>query len=335
MDGQPMDVFIPIRGRKATNSRFGFVRYNSLGEAKAAIRRWNRANVEANLVVMLADTGGKPRDGGRVVRRRQELPVGDRGKEGLTAVWKPKLRDAAQSPEARQEEYEEWAHTSLVADLKIIKLGETLEKELRSEGVAFVKVIHVDGRKVLIQFFSGEDLERCLYEDYRSVLRNFTKLQRWSEEAMPKTRTVWISVLGLPFRAWTEVNGERLAAPYRVFLKMDDRDVHFVGKSPGSRTTSGYERSAVWGCGIDNPESLIGSPDVEGSLEASFRPYSGRSSGKEPVGTCSGVRLVGMSSSNDTGGKGAGSDAPHAPLFLVKSRVRGQRGLGSERNFKF
>ncbi|KAL9680667.1 hypothetical protein QQ045_018552 [Rhodiola kirilowii] len=124
-----------------------------------------------------------------------------------------------------------------------------------------------------------EDLERCLTEDYRSVLRNFTKMQRWSEEAMPKSRSVWISILGLPFKAWMDKNGERLAAPHGVFLKMDDRDVRFVGVGRARMLieTSKVERineileaeisgkvyeirlcenCCLGGCGIDSPLSL-------------------------------------------------------------------------------
>ncbi|KAL9681903.1 hypothetical protein QQ045_013693 [Rhodiola kirilowii] len=100
---------------------------------------------------------------------------------------------------------------------------------MRKENIAFVKLIPAGGRNVLIQFTCGVDLEKCLVEDYISILRNFTKLKRWCKKDVPRSRAVWISVVGLPFRAWTGRNCERLAAPYGELLKMDDRDVRFVG----------------------------------------------------------------------------------------------------------
>ncbi|KAL9665263.1 hypothetical protein QQ045_020678 [Rhodiola kirilowii] len=77
-DGKPMDVFIPARVRKATNSRFGFVRYKSLEVAEAATRRWNGAIVgKAKLLVSLVDKGGKPNAACRVERSWPEVHVGD------------------------------------------------------------------------------------------------------------------------------------------------------------------------------------------------------------------------------------------------------------------
>ncbi|CAM8974048.1 unnamed protein product [Rhodiola kirilowii] len=127
------------------------------------------------------------------------------------------------------QEFKDWFSKTLVAELKSIRSGESIENEMSSEGIAFVKVIPSGGRSMLIQFACEADLDKCLSEDYRSVRRIFSKLQRWREEVVASTRSVWVSILGLPFRAWTDENCVRLAEPHGVFLKMDDRDVRFVG----------------------------------------------------------------------------------------------------------
>ncbi|CAM8901742.1 unnamed protein product [Rhodiola kirilowii] len=177
------------------------------------------------------------------------------------------------------QECEEWVPKALVVELKILILGETLEKEMRAEGISLVKVIPLGGRKMIVQFACEEDLEKCLTKDYSYAKQNFSKVQRWSEEELSTSRSVWISIFGLPFRAWTEQNCEHLAAPFGVFLKMDDRDVRFVGVGRArmliktrkmerisevlEADISGkvYEISLCeecWlgGCGIDNPESF-------------------------------------------------------------------------------
>ncbi|KAL9664289.1 hypothetical protein QQ045_019688 [Rhodiola kirilowii] len=183
---------------------------------------------------------------------------------------------------------------------------------MRAEGISLVKVIPLGGRKMLVQFACEEDLEKCLTEDYSSVKRNISKLLRWREEEVPTSRSVWISIFGLPFRAWTEQNCERLAVPFGVFLKMDDRDVRFVGvgrarmlieTSKMERISevlevdifgkvyeiSLYEECVLGGCGIDNPESFgVDSgeeqgQEVQGTLESN-QSVQGSPRGKEVDG---------------------------------------------------
>ncbi|CAM8968723.1 unnamed protein product [Rhodiola kirilowii] len=311
--GQLMDVFIPAKGRRASNSRFGFVRFKTLGEANAAVRRWNGANVgKEKLRVMLEDVGGKPRSDCRFEGRGLEYNWRCLGEEGVEPARSPKSTRVDQILQGNKEvingqnckkrrveleafeEQEEWLNNTLVAEMKTIKLGEDLEKELRAEGISLVKVVPMGGRKVLIQFASVEDLERFLSEDYSSVLRNFSLMKRWREKDVPTTRSVWISVLGLPFKAWTESNCERLSAPFGVFLKMDDRDVRFVGVGRArmlidtsmvgriseilEAEISGrvYEISlcedcCLGGCGIDSPQSLVEGGNSDGNVGVRYR----------------------------------------------------------------
>ncbi|KAL9685095.1 hypothetical protein QQ045_022542 [Rhodiola kirilowii] len=308
MVGRTMDVFIPARERKASRSRFGFVRYKSKGEAEAAIRRWNGANVGgAKLSVSLADDGGKPKARSRSGKSRLPGAGVGRREGGSQTAWKPtSVRNEAASngggktKEFNREqkefnrgqkqyrrrvrleafpEFEVWAQNTIVAEMKIIKLGEQIEREMRSEGIAFVKIVPTGGRNVLIQFANSEDLDKCLVEDYGAVLRNFSKMKRWRVDMLSTTRSVWISIIGLPFKAWSESNCERLAAPFGVCLKLDDRDVRFVGVGRARMLveTSCMERiselieaeiEGKWyeigiceecclgGCEIDTPQSL-------------------------------------------------------------------------------
>ncbi|KAL9681272.1 hypothetical protein QQ045_013054 [Rhodiola kirilowii] len=296
-----MDVFIPARERKATRSRFGFVRYKTKVEAVAVIKRWNGANVGgAKLVVSLADDEDKPRGRPRPGRNGERRAGGVLRVGGAKAAWSPKA-DRADKPTGGSEdakkavggqnqnrrrvklwsypEFEVWVQNTLVAEMKTLKLGELIEKEMRLEGIAFVKIVPLGGRNVLIQFDSTEDLEKCLVEDYRAILSNFSKMQRWREELMPISRSMWISIIGLPFKAWTERNCERLAAPYGVCLKLDDQDVRFfgVGRARMLLETRWVERISEYieaeidgrwyeiriceecclgGCEIDKPQSL-------------------------------------------------------------------------------
>ncbi|KAL9673562.1 hypothetical protein QQ045_029822 [Rhodiola kirilowii] len=323
-DGQAVDVFIPARGRRVSNTRFGFVRYKSLGEARAAIRRWSGANVgKAKLLVLLADNGGKPRSGLRCVGKGQqgdlkglgEVRKGYQLQEGdkLIASQEGHFRTKRRVKFEAYQEKEDWLRLILVADLRVAKLCESIEKEMRKEEISFVKLFPAGGRKVMIHFDSEEDLEKCLVADYRSILKNFFSLKRWCDEDAPRSRSVWISLLGLPFRAWTERNLERLAAPYGVLLKMDDRDVRFVGIGRARMLieTTRIERicesveaelegkvidinlcedCCLGGCGLEDPLSV----EEEGISESNGEvagPISGRVRGMIPgVISCTGSR---------------------------------------------
>ncbi|KAL9686457.1 hypothetical protein QQ045_031432 [Rhodiola kirilowii] len=87
-DGLAVDVFIPARGRRVSNSRFGFVRFKTLGEANAAARRWDGASVGKEiLMVKLADVGGKPRTVRRFEGRGSECSGRDL-REDVTELTK-------------------------------------------------------------------------------------------------------------------------------------------------------------------------------------------------------------------------------------------------------
>ncbi|KAL9683503.1 hypothetical protein QQ045_015325 [Rhodiola kirilowii] len=381
-DGKAQDVFIPARGRRATNSRFGFVRYKTLREALASVRRWNGAHVGmAKLVVSLADNGGKPRS--RVRNARRKAPHLDRvgSKDVANSFWRSKSiggKQGFEAPKAVNDsgggqhsqhskrrivkmesfpEQEDWARTSLVADLKTLKLGETIEKELREEGIDFIKVIPMEGRKILIQFACVEDLERCLTEDFRTVLRNFSCLQRWNEGMLSKTRSAWINILGLPYKAWTESNGELLAAPHGKFLKLDDRDVRFVGAGRArmlietpkigricemvDAEISGKvfkislcEDCCLGGCGIDSPDSLSQSEGGSGvpgvGVSPSINIHSGKGSGV--LGPGVGRARVVAESAVGGGGAFTGGEAVAAVAAGSLSEPGGAgRGLGNSK----
>ncbi|KAL9664388.1 hypothetical protein QQ045_019788 [Rhodiola kirilowii] len=155
-----MDEFIPARERKATRSRFGFVRYRTLKEAESAVSRWNGTSVgRGRVVVKLVDNGGKPLVRHQPDSSRRFDQGGGSEQIDRLKIWRPKTREAPKtlkgsllpSEEKRcikrrvslevVQENEDWFHTSATADLKEIIPVTKLEKELRQNGIRFHKII--------------------------------------------------------------------------------------------------------------------------------------------------------------------------------------------------
>ncbi|KAL9683834.1 hypothetical protein QQ045_021261 [Rhodiola kirilowii] len=54
-------------------------------------------------------------------------------------------------------------------------------------------------------------------------------MKKWREEDLVKTRDVWLSITGLPFKSWREDNYKLAAASHGIFIKEDERDVQHRG----------------------------------------------------------------------------------------------------------
>ncbi|KAL9671539.1 hypothetical protein QQ045_009108 [Rhodiola kirilowii] len=123
-DGKVMDVYIPSKLRRASKSRYGFVRYKSMEEAVAAINRWNTFKVgNYELGVKLAYNQGKPSgkerrfllkgdEQGREATKewrfllksgdeRRFLLKGDEQGREPTKEWRPRKREDAESAKRR------------------------------------------------------------------------------------------------------------------------------------------------------------------------------------------------------------------------------------------
>ncbi|KAL9681218.1 hypothetical protein QQ045_012999 [Rhodiola kirilowii] len=124
----------------------------------------------------------------------------------------------------------EWLRCCLVADLRSLVPVSQLQEELESSELKFNKVFSMGGKRMLVHFNSVEDLEVGLSEKRLIFRRRFSNIQKWEEEEdQPKSRSVWLSISDLPFKAWGEENFKKIAEPLGTFLKMEDRDFRMCG----------------------------------------------------------------------------------------------------------
>ncbi|CAM8935064.1 unnamed protein product [Rhodiola kirilowii] len=124
----------------------------------------------------------------------------------------------------------DWLNCCVVAVLKTLVPVSQLQEELERSELKFNKIFSMGGKRMLVHFNSVGDLEECLSVKRPIFLRRFSHLQKWEEEEVqPMSRSVWLSIAGLPFKAWGEENFKKIAEPLGSFLKMEDRDFRMCG----------------------------------------------------------------------------------------------------------
>ncbi|KAL9686607.1 hypothetical protein QQ045_031000 [Rhodiola kirilowii] len=153
-----MDVFIPSKAQRVSNSRFGFVRFKEMEEAQTAISKWNGLVFgRCRLVVKLADCGGKPRFLMSVSEEGQHWGFSEtrRGPNLFKGVDVVTSKEANVQISAKKRlvslevipENEEWLLRSAVAELLVFISPIQLEEELKIDGIKFHKIFPFGGKK--------------------------------------------------------------------------------------------------------------------------------------------------------------------------------------------
>lgn len=185
------EQFIPKKKSKGFKSKFGFVRYGSLAEAKAAISELNGIIIrEKKMFVKLATYSGSKRfEGDGTVRNSMFDQRGDKhfdnGKKvfngdlsaapitrsgnGLSyaeaVVGKPKLTPKRINIQANPNV---WLSRSVVAKLKSLGALESIKEAIHCEGVPKMDVIDMGGlwvvitlpsRELMLSMFDGGGIE--------------------------------------------------------------------------------------------------------------------------------------------------------------------------------
>ncbi|KAL9663121.1 hypothetical protein QQ045_027959 [Rhodiola kirilowii] len=175
-----------------------------------AISRWEYGYMvgRCRLTIKLANYGGKP---------RKSLEVTGEGQLGRPSVARGRPIQFMK------------AGTVDSKELKVLIPSSQLEEELKLDGIKFHKIFPFGGKKVLIHFFSLDDLELCLEGSFSSISRRLSSCHRWKEEVPTRLRSVWLSIIGLPFKAWSEDNFQKIAEPFGYYLKTELRDFQEFG----------------------------------------------------------------------------------------------------------
>ncbi|GMP56127.1 hypothetical protein CsSME_00020715 [Camellia sinensis var. sinensis] len=233
--GVVMDVYIPIKRRKATSSRFGFVRYNCPVAAKVAIQKAHGTWCDNHEIkVKMAEFSKAQSKHGQ--QRVLQRGVGNTTHRNHVSM--PSIRNTVQSYAdvvtgtrtatdemivVKAEEYgNRWLHESLVAKLKPLCLVSDFRIEVTSRYGLDAHVREIGGKSVILSFKSEE-----VMNSVRKELELWTHewcefITHWTKDTVIEhEREVWISCYGVPLNLWNSTNFKSIGMLWSDVIAID------------------------------------------------------------------------------------------------------------------
>ncbi|XP_028122359.1 uncharacterized protein LOC114319533 [Camellia sinensis] len=224
--GVVLDVFIPQKRRKVSNTRFGFVRFNCYVAAKIAVQKANGLWVDDRpLQVNHAEFGkenGVDKDERLPVHKQVQRPVANAVQAGVVRDGARGIKDRRSYAEAvegkrtreignillkAEEAGNGWLFESIIVRLKAQFADVSLKKELAAIGVEDIMVRESGGRDVVITFKSKEERAlklSAIKELITEWCEDITEGQ--SGQVLEQERCVWLSCYGIPLHLWNSSN---------------------------------------------------------------------------------------------------------------------------------
>ncbi|KAL4378329.1 hypothetical protein GQ457_02G029540 [Hibiscus cannabinus] len=198
--GEVVDVFIPRR-RNRFGERFGFVRMATRAAADRLLSRLRLIGVLPGGDAVKELVGISDRD--RIIPSR--------GGHGGVYRRVTGVLDGSKK---------EVLETCVVAWCKGRLRGEALVTELQRAGFTGCSVMRAAGDVVLMLFVMAEEHQSML--DRSDLDRWFVKVLPWSPDIGFDSRSVWLSVLGVPMQFWSQDTFRNVAQLWGSLVRLDE-----------------------------------------------------------------------------------------------------------------
>ncbi|KAL4278235.1 hypothetical protein GQ457_03G021170 [Hibiscus cannabinus] len=223
--GEVVDVFISMR-RSRRGQRFGFVRMATRAAALRVIERLHMRwiyGTQISVAFMLRRGREemwhlrKERQWGTIEvggeERRHVLDLG----ESVTGKGRNGLHKSVTGVVA--EDKLEVLDSCAVAWCKEGLRGRALVEELRRAEIRGCSVMRISGAMVLLMFVTTEERQALL--DRYDLDRWFARIVAWSPEVWLDSRSVWVSVVGLPIYLWSHETFANLASLWGKLIRVE------------------------------------------------------------------------------------------------------------------
>ncbi|GMP81599.1 hypothetical protein CsSME_00036251 [Camellia sinensis var. sinensis] len=234
--GVVRDVFIPQKRRKATNTRFGFVRFDCSVAANIAIQKANGLWVEdRELKVKVAEYGRiedrsvKRNQSGGIFGGNEDRGRFDRVRHGLQRSFVDVVKDGIDTPMGKtastikvNEEGHGWLFESAILKFKTEYSLQSIRMVLKENGLGHVLARKGGGRKVVFTFLSKEDM-----------LVNILSIKEWfkdwcesikiweSDDTAEQERCLWLRCYGVPLSMWNRSTFNKIGSVWGSVLSLD------------------------------------------------------------------------------------------------------------------
>ncbi|KAL4388647.1 hypothetical protein GQ457_09G025200 [Hibiscus cannabinus] len=197
--GVVVDVFIPRR-RSRAGRRFGFVRMASKEDADRGANKVSRTHRRSRSA---ATRCGMDHHAGS-----RESVNGEHGEEyrrvdGMEDVLKREVLT-----------------TCAVAWCKGSLCGMELLAALKREGFTGFSMMRISGAAYLLMFTNEEDMRDMVSRP--TIKQWFTKIEGWKPGVQIGSRSVWLSVVGIPIHLWSEGTFYSIAQVWGSLIRVED-----------------------------------------------------------------------------------------------------------------
>lgn len=231
--GVVSDVYIPSKRRIATNSRFGFVRFDCHVASDMAVQKTNGMLVDDKVLAVKYAAHDRSVSSMRRPQAIIEAPNQNRGK-GFSSFIGHKsfaevlsgasnLGDAKASMTVKaNEDGHSWLYESVVIRMNSDFSINSIRSALKDIGLDQVVVRKGGGRDVILTFKSKEELQ----SNIQQIKDRFKDLSQYVLEWRPgiqinQERSVWLKCQGIPLNLWNRSNLHSIGALWGSVLQLE------------------------------------------------------------------------------------------------------------------
>ncbi|KAL4352342.1 hypothetical protein GQ457_06G013020 [Hibiscus cannabinus] len=222
--GEVVDVFIDEK--ELVGQRFGFVRMATRAAALRVIERLHMRCIYGTRI-SVAFTLRRGWDETWHLRKERQRGIIEVGGEERSHVL-----DSGESVTGKVRNGLHKSVTGVVAEDKLEVLdscamawykegvrGRALVEELRRAEICGCSVMRISGAMVLLMFVTTEEHQALL--DRYDLDRWFARIVAWSPEVRLDSRSVWVSVVGLPIHLWSHETFANLASLWGKLIRVE------------------------------------------------------------------------------------------------------------------
>ncbi|KAL7238549.1 hypothetical protein ACSBR2_004608 [Camellia fascicularis] len=236
--GVVKDVFIPQKRWKATNTRFGFVRFNCPVAASVAEQKANEIWVDDKALIVHSAVYGKEK-GDQMrwkqvqrrhleIRRPSDITGPKRWNQGIDGRSYVEVIKGAQpggqhTTTIKVEEIGNgWLYESMIMRLKPDHSAMEVQGKLKEQGMKDVRVRAGGGHDVVLSFNSVEALKSTTsklnvwFKDWCEYITEWTVGMQLQQE-----RSVWISCYGVPLNLWSSNTFTKIGRLWGEVIQLD------------------------------------------------------------------------------------------------------------------
>ncbi|KAL4335009.1 hypothetical protein GQ457_07G010330 [Hibiscus cannabinus] len=219
--GVVVDVFIP-RCRSRAGRRFGFVRMASKEDADRVIERFNGfwlygARVSVSLAIRGANKVSQTHRRSRSTATRGGMDHHAGSRESVNGEHGEKYRQVDGMEDVLKREV---LTTCAVAWCKGSLRGMELLAALKREGFTGFSMMRISGAAYLLMFTNEEDMRDMVSRP--AIKQWFTKIEGWKPGVQIGSRSVWLSVVGIPIHLWSEGTFCSIAQVWGSLIRVED-----------------------------------------------------------------------------------------------------------------